>query len=130
MGEVKYSINLFLEDKHEAGLLKTKSLIKQAYSHYEFAGDLWQHKIKYRNIISVIQGEEPLRQLIDDRYPDAPTLDGRRDSSKQSFGVDTLLPFIWGKANQDIKEASSALQEEREASKGWYSKLWKYFFGK
>ena len=140
LGETKFSVNVYLEDPEAKKDPELTSLIKRVMVHYEQAGFVFKESLSgpYRYLdhtSSVLSKETQLREISEqqiykslvEQYPEANKFieDGGavdRDKSGQGkdinnlkygrvLDLDRLLPIIFKRASEDLKNASTLLSK-------------------
>ena len=140
LGETKFSVNVYLEDPEANKNPEITSLIKRVMVHYEQAGFVFKESLSgpYRYLdhtSSVLSKESQLREISEqqiykgliEQYPEANMFiedGGALDRDKSDKGKDInnlkygrildlnhLLPMIFKRASDDLKNASTLLSK-------------------
>lgn len=114
LADAKFPVNLFMESievKKNPGLTDS---ISKVMKHYEFAGDLWNAKIKapLDDMLhkGLIWDKKAMAKEIKDLYPNVPPPSGLL---VKYYSVDLVLSVIWAEASKEL-ENTTRLYAKRE----------------
>lgn len=140
LGETKFSVNVYLEGPEAKKNPELTSLIERVMAHYEKAGFVFKESLSgpYRYLdhtSSVLSKESQLREISEqqiyksliEQYPEANKFiedggaldrdksDKGKDINNLKYGrildLDHLLPMIFKRASEDLRDASTLLSK-------------------
>lgn len=107
LAEAKFPVRMFVESENATNHPDVAAIFDKAVRHYEFAGKLWNAKFTAASDDRLLSGgfihqKGALGLLIKETYPEAPMMN-------KFYPLDLMLPFVWGKASNELIEATKLL---------------------
>lgn len=103
VGDAKFPVNLFAESSDAKRYPELMESINKVLQHHEFAVVIWSEATSNQGFIGV---EYPLGRNIERLYPKA-----EKWYTNKDYHAGSLLPYIWGKASEELKNTTELLSK-------------------